>query len=98
MIKRLENIEPQQALGILILAPIIAIASMDWRFVIPFGLITILVAIETVYKLFTSWKWAKAFIAYTFAGAVGITFFVIWGSIILLLILLAVILFIGMPD
>ena len=98
MIKRLENIEPQQALGILILAPIIAIASMDWRFVIPFGLITIIVALATLYKLFTSWKWAKAFIAYIFAGAVGITFFVIWGSIILLLIFLAVILFIGMPD
>lgn len=98
MLKRLENIEPQQALGILILAPIIAIASMDWRFVIPFGLITIIVGIATLYKLFTSWKWTKAFIAYTFAGAIGITFFIVWGSIILLLIILAVMLFISMPD
>lgn len=98
MIERLNNVEPQQALGIIIISPIIAIASMDWRFVIPFGLLTIVFALTSLYKIFTSWTWAKQFIAYAIAGVFGIAVFVVWGSIIILLIILAGILFVGMPD
>ena len=98
MIERLNNVEPLQALGILVLAPIIAIASMDWRYVIPLGLLTIVVAIGTLYKMFTSWEWTKGFIAYSIAGVTAIITFVIWGSIIVVLVILSACFFIGMPD
>ena len=98
MLERLNNIEPQHALGILIVAPILSFGTMDWRLLIPFGLLTIVIAITTLYKLFTSWTWAKGFLSYAIFGGLTVGFFIIWGSIILLLFFVSILLFIGMPD
>lgn len=51
MIDRLNNIEPQQAIGLILLGLLMCFASMDWRLVIPFGLLTILTIIVTLFDI-----------------------------------------------
>lgn len=98
MLAKLKEIEPIQAIGLILLGLLMCFASMDWRLVIPFGLLTILTIIVTLYKILTSWTWAKVFLKLIVVGVCGIAFFVTWGSVVLILFILAAVFFVSIPD
>lgn len=87
MLEKIKNIEPEQSVGIILLAVILSLTFMDLRVVIPAGLIVIATLIITLYKMFTNWRWALQFLGYTIYGIVGIILILIFGMILIFVVL-----------
>lgn len=90
-----KNIEPEQSVGIILLAIILSFTFMDLRFVIPAGLIVIATLIISLYKIFTDWRWALKFLGYIVYAVVGIIFIILFGMTLLLIVPLALLFFIA---
>ncbi|MEB6611065.1 hypothetical protein MX593_11605 [Staphylococcus borealis] len=95
MLEKIKNIEPEQSVGIILLAVILSLTFMDLRVVIPAGLIVIATLIITLYKMFTNWRWALQFLGYTIYAVVGISLILLFGMIFLLIVPLALFFFIA---
>lgn len=88
MLEKIKNIEPEQSIGIILLAVILSLTFMDLRVVIPAGLIIIATLIISLYKMFTNWRWALQFLIYIFYGIVGIILILVFGMILIFIVLL----------
>lgn len=95
MLEKIKNIEPEQSVGIILLAIILSFTFMDLRFVIPAGLIVIATLIISLYKIFTDWRWALKFLGYIVYVVVGIIFIILFGMTLLLIVPLALLFFIA---
>jgi hypothetical protein len=93
--KKIKNIEPEQSVGIILLAIILSFTFMDLRFVIPAGLIVIATLIISLYKIFTDWRWALKFLGYIVYAVVGIILIILFGMTLLLIVPLALLFFIA---
>ncbi len=95
MLEKIKNIEPEQSVGIILLAIILSFTFMDLRFVIPAGLIVIATLIISLYKIFTDWRWALKFLGYIVYAVVGIILIILFGMTLLLIVPLALLFFIA---
>jgi hypothetical protein len=94
MLEKIKNIEPEQSVGIILLAIILSFTFMDLRFVIPAGLIVIATLIISLYKILTDWRWALKFLGYIVYAVVGIILIILFGMTLLLIVPLALLFFI----
>lgn len=86
MLEKVKNIEPEQSIGIILLALLLSVPTMDIRFWIPAAIVVIATIILSLYKMFTNWRWALSFLGYLIYAVVGIAIIIALGGAMLLFI------------